>query len=127
MIINMINVQRRCDCGVFATVNATELTFGKDPLLCWYDTEVMRMHFLECLENRKMKRFPLKRPRKIPVGNHIKNTHKVKVYCTCHLPNNPQKAMVRCDRCRKWFHKECMGLCVDESLKDEDWHCNSCQ
>ena len=63
MIINMINVQRQingCDCGVFAIANATELAFGKDPLLCQYDTEVMRLHFLKCLENRKMKRFPLK-------------------------------------------------------------------
>ena len=115
MIINMINVQRQingCDCGVFAIANATELAFGKDPLLCQYDMEVMRMHFLKYLENTKMECF---RPRKIPIGNHIKNTHKMKVYCTCRLPNNPQKSMVCCDRCRKWFHKECMGLCVDES------------
>ena len=29
---------------------ATELVFGKDPLLCRYDTVVMQMHFLKCLE-----------------------------------------------------------------------------
>jgi len=37
-----------------------------------------------------MERFPLKRPRKIPIGNHIRNTYKAKVYCTCRLPNNPE-------------------------------------
>ena len=61
--INMVNIQTQpngCDCGVFAIANATELAFGKDPLLCRYDTEGMRIHFLQCLENRKMERFPLK-------------------------------------------------------------------
>ena len=109
-VTNMVNIQTQpngCNCGVFAIANATELAFGKDPLLCRYDAEVMRIHFLQCLENRKMEHFPLKRPRKIPIGNHMKNTYKVKVYCICHMPNNFQKAMVRCDRYRKWFHKEC--------------------
>ena len=49
----MINIQRQpngCDCDVFAIANTTELVFGKDPLLCRYDTEVMQMHFLKCLE-----------------------------------------------------------------------------
>ena len=97
---------------VFAIANATELAFGKDPLLCLYDTEVMQIHLLQYLESRKLERFPLKRPRKIPIGNHIRNTYKVKVYCICHMPNNPHKAM---------------GLAVDDSLKGKDWHCNSCR
>ena len=51
--INMVIIQTQpngCDCGVFAIANATELAFGKDPLLCRYDTEGMQIHFLQCLE-----------------------------------------------------------------------------
>ena len=44
---------------MFAVANATELAFGKDPLLCRYDTEVMQIHLLQCLENRKLERFPI--------------------------------------------------------------------
>ena len=59
---------------VFAIANATELAFGKDPLLCLYDTEVMQIHLLQCLESRKLERNPATctlplttKPAKIPL------------------------------------------------------------
>ena len=71
----LVNVQRQpnsSDCGLFAIANATELAHGRDPLLCMWDACQMREHLFNCLEIRKIEQFPLIRPRRIPVGKHIK-------------------------------------------------------
>ena len=84
----MVNIQTQpngCDCGVFAIKNATELAFGKDPLLCRYDTEVMQKHFLQCLENRKTNVFLLNNLGKSLLGTIWKVLTKWKstAFATC--------------------------------------------
>ena len=96
--IRMPNVQRQpnsYDCGLFAIAIATELTFGRDPLLCYWDTKLMRSHFVKCLEQGKMEYFPQKTHRRVPIGNRYKKSLSFKVYCKCRMPNDPSKAMIK--------------------------------
>lgn len=41
--------------------NATELMSGFDPVLCYWDTDVMGPHLLSCLERAHLSRFPTRR------------------------------------------------------------------
>ena len=70
----------------------------------------MRCHLIRCIEQGTMESFPQKKHRRIPLGNQYKKTMSTKIYCVCRMPNQTSKAMVKCDSCGKWMHKECMGL-----------------
>lgn len=110
LTLRMPNIQRQpnsFDCGVFAIATATELALGKDPRLCYWDTTRMRIHLIQCLEQGKMESFPQKEHRRIPLGNQCKKTMSIKIFCICRMPNDTSKAMVKCDSCQKWMHKEC--------------------
>ena len=127
--LRMPNIQRQpnsFDCGVFAIATATELALGKDPLLCYWDTTQMRCHLIRCIEQGTMESFPQKKHRRIPLGNQYKKTMSTKIYCVCRMPNQTSKAMIKCDSCGKWMHKECMGL-DQMALVEDVWYCNSCK
>ena len=73
----MVNVQRQPNAsdsghGVFAVAVATEIVHGKDPRLSYWDVSRMRLHLIECLENRLIQCFPQARTRRIPPGNQFK-------------------------------------------------------
>jgi len=129
LTLRMPNIQRQpnsFDCGVFAIATATELALGRDPRLCYWDTTRMRIHLIQCLEQGKMESFPQKEHRRIPLSNQYKKTMSIKIFCICRMPNDTSKAMVKCDSCRKWMHKECMGL--DQAASVEAvWYCSSCK
>ena len=62
-ILNIVSmpVQQQlnaCDCGVFAVAFATDLAYGKDPAVQYYDTHKMRNHLLHSLQSRLITPFP---------------------------------------------------------------------
>ena len=86
----------------------------------------MRCHLIRCIEQGTMESFPQKKHRRIPLGNQYKKTMSTKIYCVCRMPNQTSKAMIKCDSCGKWMHKECMGL-DQMALVEDVWYCNSCK
>ena len=109
------------DCGVFAAAYCTSVAFGYDPTSVVYNQECLRQHLLSCLENKKMTPFPTIRNRRVAF-TYIS----VKVYCDCRCPYTGQP-MVACNKCKRWFHIECLK---DMTLKDmkqrRKWYCSSC-
>ena len=61
---DIMNVQHQTnlsDCGLFAIAFTTELAHGQSPLLCDFNTSLMRSHLLTCLEDGVLRKFPLRR------------------------------------------------------------------
>ena len=116
-IMNVLPQSNSYDCGVYAIAYASELLFGQDPVLCDFVTEAsaMRSHLINCFENGKIERFPCKGTRSIRIGRRVRKSLCVNIFCSCHLPNDPQRSMIMCNQCRKWYHTECEG--VDEVPK----------
>ena len=73
-----------------------------------------------------MSRFPTGR-RRIPFGSCVRKSKLEKLHCICRMPNDKERAMIACDQCKGWFHKDCMGLDVVKSYKTEEWMCQDCQ
>ena len=126
-IINIESQPNSYDCGVFAIANATELVFGGDPATCRWDCGRMRAHLKDCLKTGVMKKFPKKGQRRVPFGSRTRSTFLERVYCTCRMPNDKEKAMIKCDDCQTWFHEECMNLSTVISYTKKKWVCDKCQ
>ena len=114
------------DCGVFAIANAAELAFKCDPALYFYDCGSMRKHLLTCFERGKIERFPTTGKRRIPFDSRIWKSIREAVYCICRMPNNKHRAMIMCDKCRIYFHMDCMKLDQQKSYSNKEWSCHSC-
>ena len=50
----------------------------------------------------------------------------VPVYCVCEIPYNPDRAMVECDKCKDWFHYDCIGLTEDSPECKPGYTCAEC-
>ena len=125
---DVINVERQrndYDCGVFSIAFAAELSFGGDPANCTWNPLIMRSHLLQALERKDLKPFLKLGRRAIRLGRRLYKTRQIVIYCTCHMPNDPQKGMVQCCSCLKWYH-------IDSCIKDEGqdmrhkWACDEC-
>ena len=116
------------DCGLFALACATELVHGCDPVFCSFNNASMRPHLMACLEAGHISRFPCTKRRRVPFGSRsrVRKTYKESIYCNCRMPNDKSKPMIRCDQCRKWFHKKCENV-GDDSYKGQQWNCTKCQ
>lgn len=51
---------------------------------------------------------------------------RVRVYCACEMPYNPDRFMVECDSCSEWYHPECLGLKREEIMQSPDFTCQHC-
>ena len=125
---DMVNLQRQTnsyDCGVFCVAFTTELAYGGDPANCSWYLSRMRSHLIQGLENRKLQPFPKMGRRTVRLGARIFKSRQITIYCVCHMPNDPQKAMVQCCSCLKWFHIDC---CIPDKSVDlsEKWSCSKC-
>jgi len=96
------------DCGVFAAAYCTALAFGEDPSAVVYNQKHLRHHLLSCLEAKEMSVFPTIRPRRT-----ASILFTVNVYCNCRGPDTGE-AMVACDKCKKWYHAECINGCLKD-------------
>jgi len=102
---------------VFAAAYCTTVAFGKDPCALVYDQKCLRHHLLKCLEDGKMTNFPTIRERRT-ASIFIS----VDVHCICRGPDTGE-AMVTCDRCKKWYHAECVDGCLNDL---NVWLCSNC-
>ena len=126
---DMVNLQRQTnsyDCGVFCVAFATELAYGGDPAKCSWCLSRMRSHLIQGLENRKLQTFPKMGRCTVRLGARIFKSRQITIYCVCRMPNDPQKAMVQCCSCLKWFH---IDFCIPDKSVDlsEKWSCCKCQ
>ena len=112
MRFDLMNIQPQDnlnDCGVYAIACATELTYGYDPCLAFFQPEAMRSHLTKCLESRTMLRFPLKKVRRVGFGKRVKQSVAERIYCNCRMPNYDKSLpMVMCSICSQWFHEKCI-------------------
>ena len=67
-LVNVETQQNSYDCGVLAIANATELAFGRDPVVCRWDSNRVRQHLKSCLEEGVMKGFSTLGKRRVPLG-----------------------------------------------------------
>ena len=125
-IVDVMTQPNASDCGVFALANATELAYGSDPALCRWDSKNMRQHLLQCFQNGQIDRFPVSGKRRIPLGSRIRKSYAEKLYCICRMPNSRSRAMIQCDRCKNYFHMDCMKLDDHKSYENEEWSCHQC-
>ena len=73
-----------------------------------------------------MGRFPML-VRSIALGMRVCKSVLETIYCKCRMPNDKQRAMISCDSCNMWYHKECVKLDVDASYSNKEWVCNACK
>ena len=109
------------DCGVFAIAYATDLAHGNDPASFRYKQEVLRTHFMDCLEKKTLSPFP----------NDIchpgrPKSEVISVYCSCRLPDNGQERMARCSNCQEWYHQSCEGIAHCVFTDNSVWICTRC-
>ena len=125
-VMNMQMQDNLHDCGLFAVACAAELANNRDPCVAHFQPEQMRAHLMDCLENKKMTPFPLKKTRRVGFGKKIKYTKVENIYCYCRMPNyNKKLAMVLCSTCLQWFHLKCIDDIISTNPK-EKWHCTAC-
>ena len=115
------------DCGLFALACATELVHQRDPTVCSWDVPNMRKYLLHAFEAGKIDGFPCVKNRRVALGMRVRKSIIESIYCYCRMPNDKSRPMIRCDKCLKWFHKDCAELDLEESYQDFDWSCNNCK
>ena len=65
--LQYMNVQHQyggSDCGLFALAFATALCAGINPTACTFKQELMRNHFLSCINKGQIEQFPIKQSRR---------------------------------------------------------------
>ena len=102
-IMNVEGQPNAYDCGVYAIAYATELANGFNPALVRWDSKAMRKHLLSCFQNGYMTHFPSLGKRRIRLGMKNIKSFEEAIYCICRMPNDKNKAMIKCDNCSKWF------------------------
>ncbi|CAD8120535.1 unnamed protein product [Paramecium sonneborni] len=53
------------------------------------------------------------------------NMNKIQLYCLCQQPWNPELNYIQCDKCKKWYHFQCVDLVI-ECYDDKDYICGYC-
>ena len=92
------------DCGLYAIAYITAIAYGNDPCALVFHQEMLRSHFIKCLQQKYLTEFPVKQTRR---PQSPKQTE-VLLYCLCKMPDNGEK-MVFCEQCDEWYHAKCIG------------------
>ena len=125
--IQKLSVQQQhgtIDCGLFSIAFAVEMCLGHNPQYASFDQKKMREHLYTCFRNGVITSFPSMSssellPRPSPVH------HKVRVYCSCRMPEEYDEFMIFCDVCHQWFHTSCVN--VKEDYFSDQWECYTCR
>ena len=125
--IQKLSVQQQhgtLDCGLFSIAFAVEMCLGHNPQYASFNQQKMREHLYMCFRNGVITAFPKMSssellPRPSPV------CHKVKIYCSCRMPEEYDEFMISCDVCHQWFHTSCVNIKAD-SFPDQ-WECYTCR
>uniref|UniRef100_A0A7N0T846 PHD-type domain-containing protein n=1 Tax=Kalanchoe fedtschenkoi TaxID=63787 RepID=A0A7N0T846_KALFE len=48
-------------------------------------------------------------------------------YCTCNMPYYPDRIMVQCEGCQRWFHPPCINITDEEAQTTEHFFCHRCR
>ena len=102
------------DCSLYAIAYITSLAYGNDPSTLVFCQELLRAHFIKCLQQKLLTKFPAKQKRR-PKPPKL---YEILLYCTCRMPDDGKK-MVFCEECDEWSHAKCLGSMgeVPEDLK----------
>ena len=102
------------DCGLYAIAYITSLAYGNDPSALVFCQELLRSHFIKCLQQKLLTEFPVKQKRR----QKPPKLYEIILYCTCRMPDDGKK-MAFCEECDEWYHAKCLGSMgeVPEDLK----------
>ena len=119
---------RGSDCGAFAIAYATTLCLEKLPRKFVFDQMVMRQHLRKCLEMQHFMQhftmFPVRSERR---RGQIRLKQTIKLYCQCRMPDIVGEPMIRCNKCKEWFHgKICVAVPQKAWKTNAPWFCPSC-
>ena len=106
-------------CGLFSLAFAYSLCSGIGPAKIVYKQTEFCNHFLQCLKNRAIDKFPQEDIMKVP-GKAI--LWRVNVFCLCRLPDGGDP-MIRCSKCSKPFHRSCVTF---DDTTSYVWFCSIC-
>ena len=124
----LVNVKRQPDsysCGQFAIATAVELANGNEPALCNWTVHQMRTHIIQCFQDQRMTPFPREsRARRLTSKNRFLKTEKEEVHCYCRMINDPNREMVQCEKCNRWYHCDCARFNKDSAK--ELFYCKTC-
>ena len=122
--------ENNVDCGVYAVAFATHQAYGVSPIGVVFDLSKMREHLIECLESNKMTMFPtIARRGKFCAVEHFV----IKIYCLCNNIFHPARPMVFCNKCREWFHTDCVireekkRKAILSENNNNSWYCADCE
>ena len=114
------------NCGLFAIASTTCLANGIDSTTVRFDERKLRIHFLSCMEEKKMTMFPiLNYEPKARQGTNVK----LLLHCSCRLPFDKKDVMnmAKCESCKKLFHHICMKIFTRGLEKPSStWLCCNC-
>jgi hypothetical protein len=48
------------------------------------------------------------------------------VFCVCRQPDTGDKAMINCDKCKDWFHYDCVGIPAEGPGEASEYLCPKC-
>ena len=114
------------DCGLFAIASACALWYEHDPSLAKFDQPQMRPHLCNAFETKNLVPFPTSTGSPSLTLKH-KKRQKIKVYCSCRVPDDGQK-MIQCSSCGRWYHASCIRVLPRLAMKKASvkWNCEHC-
>ena len=127
--LQYMNVQHQyggSDCGLFALAFATALCAGINPTACTFKQELMRNHFLSCINKGQIEQFPIKQSRRA-ITRPVK-IDTIDIHCHCRMPENPQDRMILCNgSCKQWYHDTCEH--IEDHIWNSKlrWYCRHCK
>ena len=129
IVLEYIQVQYQIgtsDCGLFSIAFAASICNSEDPGKVLFHQNSLRSHLKVCLENGEITQFPRKGTRRANMEKVVQTKLSV-FFCICRLPNDG-KPMIKCKKCREWYHAQCIGLNPInlEKFRSTDWYCPNC-
>lgn len=110
------------DCGLYVIANAVEFAFTEDIRKVSFDSQLLRAHWLKCVEKHEVTPFP--RTEEEHLDKEGMDSVSTNVYCVCRLPEHYSKIMIDCDGvCATSYHPACVGL---KDIPDGEWKCELC-
>ena len=125
LLVSVVGLQQQSpgtlNCGPLSIAAAYHTATGDDVGSLTFDSTKIRQHLAQCLEQRRLSRFPVTKKR-VP---RARSEHLlVEVSCICKRPDSIEDT-VACDGCNGWWHYSCAK--VKSVSEDCDWFCNNCK
>lgn len=98
------------DCGIYSLANMAIISGLQDPHLAKFQTNAMRDHLLNNIQNAQMSPFPVLRSKRKKRWSLLAyHVYEFKVSCTCRVPNTGG-LYFECTVCGKEFHPKCQNI-----------------